>query len=442
MPNATLALDRASADIALSRSAREDLERAANEATGRGADESNPVDVLRAVLSNRGSLAVNTLRGLGADPAAVAAAIPADAGATPLPLRQLLVNANREAQVLGHYSVDSIHLLLALLYSDSPATAAALQKAGLTMYDLRSHLQTGARADAAAAGARPSGAKPAGAKPAGGKPAAARPPDSALRRRPMPRLRGVLSVSPVFLGLVALAVVTGVLLWFGFFPQGLGVLTLVFVVSGWIATVCVHEFCHALVAYIAGDRAVASSGYLTLDPLRYTNLLMSIVFPAAFLLIGGIALPGGAVYIDRGALRSKWWDSLVSLAGPIGTLLCGLLFAAMVIGSYWLGLIHGDNVAFFEALAVLGFIEMYAFVLNLVPIPPLDGFGIIRPWLPPSIQSAAAQLGTFALIIVFAAIWYVPAINLFFVHSASTLAAMFGIDPDLIYFGQQHFRLR
>ena len=61
---------------------------------------------------------------------------------------------------------------------------------------------------------------------------------------------------------------------------------------------------------------------------------------------------------------------------------------------------------------------------------------------PQSIQSAAAQLGTFALIIVFAAIWYVPAINLFFVHSASTLAAMFGIDPDLIYFGQQHFRLR
>src|SRR5438105_6602197 len=170
MPNATLALDRASADIALSRAAREDLERAANEATGRGADESNPVDVLRAVLSNRGSLAVNTLRGLGADPAAVAAAIPADAGATPLPLRQLLVNANREAQVLGHYSVDSIHLLLALLYSDSPATSAPLQKAGLTLYDLRRHLQTGSHA-----------AVPTHRDTSR--------PDAALRRRPWPSLR-------------------------------------------------------------------------------------------------------------------------------------------------------------------------------------------------------------------------------------------------------------
>jgi len=427
MPNATVALDRASADISLSRAAREDLERAANEAARRGADESNPDDVLRAVLANRGSLAVNTLRSLGADPAAVAAALPADGVATPLPLRQLLVNANREAQVLGHYSVDSIHLLLALLYSDSPATAAALQKAGLTMYDLRRHLQAGVRSDALASGPKPAGA---------------RPPDRALRRRPLPRLRGVLSVSPVFLGLLAVVVVIGALLWFGFFPQGVGVLTLAFVVTGWIATVCVHEFCHAMVAYIAGDRAVASSGYLTFDPLRYTNFLMSIVFPAAFLLIGGIALPGGAVYIDRGALRSKWWDSLVSLAGPLGTLLCGLLFAAVIVVSYRLGLIRGDNVAFFEALAVLGFVEMYAFVLNFVPVPPLDGFGIIRPWLPYSIQSAAAQLGTFALIIVFAAIWYVPAINLFFVHSASTLATMFGIDPYLIYFGQQHFRLQ
>ena len=61
------------------------------------------------------------------------------------PLKQLLINANREAQVLGHYRMDSIHLLLAMLYSDSPATAGPLQKAGVTLYDLRQHLQTGTR---------------------------------------------------------------------------------------------------------------------------------------------------------------------------------------------------------------------------------------------------------------------------------------------------------
>jgi Zn-dependent protease len=426
LPNANNALDQASADIPLTRAAREDLERAAGTASGRGADEANPVDVLRAVLANRGSLAVSTLRSLGTDPAAVSAALPADGVAPSLPLRQLLVNANREAQVLGHYQVDSIHLLLALLYSDSPATSSALQKAGLTMYDLRRHLQTGVPADAPVAGPRP---------------ARVRPPDSALRRRPVPRLRGVVGVSPIFLAIVAVLVVSGAMLWLGLFPQGIGPLTLVFVATGWIATVCIHEFCHALVAYIAGDRAVAAAGYLKLDPLRYTNILMSIVFPAAFLLIGGVALPGGAVYINRGALRNRWWDSAVSLAGPVGTMLCGLVIAATLVVSYAAGLVRPDNAPFFEALSVLGYFEMYALVLNLIPIPPLDGFGILRPWLPYSIQSAAAQLGTYAIILVFAAIWYVPTINLFFVHAGLTLSGIVGVDPYLVYLGEQHFRI-
>src|SRR5258708_32143830 len=203
---------------------------------------------------------------------------------------QVLGVCIRKGREVGHSWVGSDSLLLELFSSNAPASDDALQKAGLPMYDLRRQLQTGVPPDAPVAGPKPAGA---------------RPPDRALRRRPMPRLRGVLSVSPVFLGLLAVVVVIGVLLWVGFFPQGIGVLTLAFVVTGWVATVCVHEFCHALGAYIARGSAVASSGYLTLDPLRYTSFLMSIVFPAAFLLIGGIALPGGAVCINLGPLRDR-----------------------------------------------------------------------------------------------------------------------------------------
>lgn len=369
---------------------------------------------------------MTTLQNLGVDPGAVWGALPPDGVAPGVPLRQLLVNANREAQVLGHYQVDSIHLLLALLYSDSPATSSALQKSGLTMYDLRRHMQTGARPNAPVAGPRPTGV---------------RPPDSALRRRPLPRLRGVIGVSPIFLLIVAVVAASGALLWVGVIPNGVGVLTLVFVAAGWIATVCIHEFCHALVAYIGGDRSVASAGYLRLDPLRYTNFLMSIVFPAVFLIIRGIALPGGAVYINRGALRNRWWDAAVSLAGPIGTLTCGIVIAAVFVVSYLVGLVRPDNAPFFEALSVLGFFEMYAFVLNLLPVPPLDGFGIIRPWLPYSIQSAAAQIGTYGIILVFGAIWFVPGINMFFNHVASTLAAIAGINPDFALIGLQNFSL-
>ena len=90
------------ADIRLTRSAREILERAAAAANARG---TNPTarDILLATLSTRGTLADQALRALGADPSAIAEQLPPIDGsaAETIPLRQLVVNANREAQVLG-----------------------------------------------------------------------------------------------------------------------------------------------------------------------------------------------------------------------------------------------------------------------------------------------------------------------------------------------------
>src|SRR5206468_11355882 len=120
---------------------------ARRDAGRRGHGTVAPLDVLRAVLANRGSLSDEALTSLGIDPPRLAASLSpngADAGGDAPPLRQLLVNANREASVLGHYQVDSIHLLLALLYSDSPSTSIPLKEAGATLYDVRRHMQTSA----------------------------------------------------------------------------------------------------------------------------------------------------------------------------------------------------------------------------------------------------------------------------------------------------------
>ena len=420
-------VDKAAADIPLTRSARDALERAVEAAGRRGETEANPIDVLNAVLSSRGSLADQAMRSLGVDPAAVTSSLAGQNGsASTLPLRQLLVNANREAQVLGHYQVDSIHLLLALLYSDTPATSAALQKAGLTLFDVRRHLQLGAKPDL-----------PVEVRPRG-----ARAPDRGLRRKPLPSLRGVLGVSPIFLALLAVIAVTGALLWLDLVPQAASILTLLFVTAGWIASVCVHEFGHALVAYLGGDRDVAASGYLTLNPLRYTHVVMSIVLPIAFLLLGGFGLPGGAVYINDAALRSRAWSSLVSLAGPVATALSALLIGAVWLLASRLDWISSANVDFFEALAFLGYVEVFAAVFNLLPIPPLDGYGIIGPWLPYSMQSAARRIGMTGFIVVFIVLWYVPGVGSAFSNFAVQLSTMLGIDPYFVYFGQQHMRFR
>lgn len=423
MPDALADIEKAAADIPLTRAASDVLDRAAAIATARGASQADPVDVLKATLESRGTLAEQAVRALNADPVKMSAHLPAPDGSAGLPVRQLLVNANREAQVLGHYQVDPIHLLLAMLYSDSPMTSAALQGAGLTLYDLRRHLQTAAKPLS-------TGDVRAGPRP-----------DAALRHKPLPSLRGLLSVSPVFLALVAATTASGALLWFDALPAGAGVITILFVTAGWITSLCVHEFGHALVAYLGGDRSVVGHGYLSLNPLRYTNILLSVAMPIAFLLLGGIGLPGGAVYINHSALRSRAWDSAVSVAGPAGTLLCGLLVAAPFLFPNHAGWITVTNSGFFEALAFLGFIEAVALVLNLIPIPGLDGFGIIRPWLAYSVQDVANRFGQTAIIGVFIVLWYVAPVRDAFFHSISQITSLAGIDPGLIFLGQAHMRL-
>jgi Zn-dependent protease len=419
----TAELIRASADIPLTRDAREILERAGELASRRGLAQTDATDVLRATLNQPGSLADREIAALGLEPRTIARQLQSD-GAAPSPnLRQLLLNANREAQVLGHHQVDSIHLLLAMLYTDSPATTVALQSAGLTLYDLRRHVQSGTRTAAAPAYRDPTR------------------PDASLRRRPWPSLRGVLGISPVFGAIVLATAGAGAILWTDVAPELTTVWTIGFVIGGWVISLCIHEFGHAFVAYLGGDRSVAGAGYLTLNPLRYATLANSLVLPVLFLLIGGIAMPGGAVYINHSALRTRAWSSAVSLGGPLGTLLCGLAIAGALAVATALSWITPDRVDFFGALSALGFFMAFALVLNLVPIPGLDGFGVIRPWLPYAVQQTAMRYSMVAVYAVFLLLWFVAPVRLAFFGFVIQLATLAGIDPGFMLLGQLNMRI-
>ena len=70
--------------------------------------------------------------------------------------------------------------------------------------------------------------------------------------------------------------------------------------------------------------------------------MLSIGLPLLFLALGGIGLPGGAVYIERHRLRSKWWGAAVSAAGPAANLLLALLLAA----PFALGLVDTNVIEF------------------------------------------------------------------------------------------------
>lgn len=167
------------------------------------------------------------------------------------------------------------------------------------------------------------------------------------------------------------------------------------VVSGWVISLCLHEWAHAFVAYRSGDHSVVARGYLTLDPRKYSDPIFSVVIPIAFLILGGIGLPGGAVWIDHGNIPSRRRRSLVSLAGPV----VNIVFGMVCIGIVGSGAVDGSS-TLKVALAYLGWLEFATAALNLLPVPGLDGYGIIEPYLPYGVRAVINPLANYAIIVL------------------------------------------
>jgi Zn-dependent protease len=165
---------------------------------------------------------------------------------------------------------------------------------------------------------------------------------------------------------------------------------------GWILTVILHEFAHGLVAYLGGDYTIRERGGLSMNPLRYVDPMMSIILPLLFLAWGGVPLPGGATFIRRDLLRHRGWEIAVAAAGPAANfLLFFLLSLALNPKLGWVD--YHTPVANWPLektfVASLAFFQLLAGLINLIPIPPLDGFQIIGPLLPKNVESTLLQPG-------------------------------------------------
>jgi Zn-dependent protease len=212
-------------------------------------------------------------------------------------------------------------------------------------------------------------------------------------------------ISPVFIGIVAVTAVTGWATWTGF-AERTDIAVFLFVTGAWIVSLCLHEYAHARTALHSGDITIGAKGYLTLNPLKYTHALLSIVLPVIFVIMGGIGLPGGAVFIERDRIRGRWRHSLISAAGP----LTNVLFAIACTAPFWLDALDGVPLEFRFALAFLALLQVSAAILNFLPVPGLDGYGIIEPWLSHEVKRQIEPFAPFGLLFVFALLW-VPQVN-------------------------------
>ena len=185
------------------------------------------------------------------------------------------------------------------------------------------------------------------------------------------------------------------------------------ILIGWILSVVIHEFAHGVVAHWGGDYTIKERGGLSLNPLQYIDPVMSIILPAVVLMMGGIPLPGGVTYVRRDLLRSRAWDAAVSAAGPASNFILFLLLSLPFHPT--IGWITPPPAAqapnFHIFLAAMAQLQMIAVILNLVPIPPLDGFNLISPWLPADLRQklSTPPISTIAFLVFFLVLWKSPA---------------------------------
>ncbi|MCX4525602.1 MULTISPECIES: site-2 protease family protein [unclassified Streptomyces] len=246
--------------------------------------------------------------------------------------------------------------------------------------------------------------------------------------------RGERRISSVFLGIVAVMAVTGWAVWTGYAASP-GLAVFLFVTSAWVVSLCLHEYAHARTALHGGDLTVGAKGYLTLNPLKYTHALLSIVLPVLFVIMGGIGLPGGAVYIERDRIAGRWKHSLISAAGP----LANVAFAVVCTAPFWLDALDGVPVTFRFALAFLALLQVSAAILNFLPVPGLDGYGVIEPWLSHRVRRELAPIAPFGLIALFALLW-IPEVNQFFFGVVDGVLSALGVNEQETYCGHNLYR--
>jgi len=157
-----------------------------------------------------------------------------------------------------------------------------------------------------------------------------------------------------------------------------------------------HEFSHAIVADQLGDHRPRALGRVTLNPLRHLDPL-----GAVFFLIAGFGW-GKPVPVNAYALRpGRIGLTLVALAGPVAN----FVVAAVVDVLHRLLLPAGllDAELPNRVMQLIVYFNVALGLFNLIPIPPLDGYNVVLPLLPPRqsfLLQRYAQYGFIALLLL------------------------------------------
>jgi Zn-dependent protease len=172
-----------------------------------------------------------------------------------------------------------------------------------------------------------------------------------------------------------------------------------------ILAITVHEAAHGYVADRLGDRTARMLGRITLNPLRHIDPVGTVLLPLGMYALTGFMFGWAKpVPVNPRNLGNPRRDmAIVAVAGPLSNLVMALLWSIAMLGGGWLLPIStwvGAPLVFMGAAGVL--INVILLVLNMIPLPPLDGGRVLVGLLPARLARAVSQVEPYGLFILIA----------------------------------------
>lgn len=166
--------------------------------------------------------------------------------------------------------------------------------------------------------------------------------------------------------------------------------------------ITVHEAAHGYAAKFFGDLTAERMGRITLNPFKHIDPIGTILLPALSIILGGV-LFGWAkpVPVNFGQLRRPKQDMLwVALAGPASNFAMAIVWGLVLAR---IALFPESAQAFLSQMSLAGIqINLVLLVLNLFPLPPLDGGRIAVSLLPMKAAIKFAQIERYGMFILIA----------------------------------------